>query len=177
MLSDEQVSALIGRPARLPAPKPVLAAKDLISHRLSRNGRQQFLVDWTDENIEPTWEDVDDISKDLVEAYLTQMAERCPLMPAGVCVFLVARFFLLCPSSSSAHLGAGTDISWILKVQMNAMLFEIQKTLKEGFVTFSQKRETTFHSVSSASMSPEVSSALPWSPVLWLYAIDCLVDF
>lgn len=130
-LSDEQVKVMMGRAKRLKPENPVLPAIDCINHRLSRDGRQQYLVGWADESIEPSWEDVDDISMDIVGAYQDVMAEKCPLMPTG------------------------TDVSWILKQQMNALMFEIQKELRTGFVPFKQSRTTTFHSVASTPMCPE----------------------
>lgn len=75
---------MMGPAKRMRPEKPVLPADDCTNHRLSRTGRQQYLVNWADESIEPSWEDVDDISPDIVGAYQDVMAEQCPLLPEGV---------------------------------------------------------------------------------------------
>ena len=83
-LSEEQVKVMLGPPKRLPRPKPILAAVGCINHRLSRAGRQQYLVGWADKSIKDSWEDVDDISPDLTGAYLAEMAKKCPLITPGL---------------------------------------------------------------------------------------------
>lgn len=168
MLSHEQVTAILGVPARLPAPKPILPAIDCINHRLSRAGRQQYLVGWKDESIQPSWEDVDDISSDIVGVYQDIMAEQCPLMPAGE--FFFSHFFS--PCSPALTRPAGMDISWILKHQMNALMYEFVKVLRSGFVPFKQSRTTTFTSVASAPMCPEVRRAVGWNRALSTYTLD-----
>lgn len=131
MLSDEQTKAMLGRPKRLKPQKPVLPALDLIDHRLTRSGRQEFLVGWLN-NVEPSWESIDDISPDLVDQYISNMVEGCPLMPPG------------------------TDLSYILSSQMKALMFELQMTLKSGFAPFKMGRPQSFQANACVSMVPEV---------------------
>lgn len=111
MLSEEQVVAMMGPPKRMKPGKPILPALFCRNNRLSRTGRQQYLVAWADKAIPPSWEDVDDISPDLVGAYQDVMAEKCPLLPAGVFFLLFTFSFFLthgsplaqgCPSTGSS---------------------------------------------------------------------------
>ena len=62
------------------------------------------------------------------------------------------------------------EISWILKQQMNALMYEMQRVLHTGFVPFKQSRTTTFHSVASTPMCPEVRWAVGKNPAIFLYS-------
>lgn len=81
--SDEQTKYFMKR-MRVSAKKekPFVAAEDCLNHRLSRGGVPEMLVAWAD-GTKPDWVPILDISSDLVGAYLSVLAEKCPLFPQG----------------------------------------------------------------------------------------------
>ena len=66
---------------------------------------------------------------------------------------------------------AGMDISYNLKSQTNALMFELQTVLKSGFAPFKQARATSFCALASVPMCPEVFEAFFEDIYLLLYII------